>query len=157
MELESAAASVQEFNVANPIMDFKLGKRGATSVATLLPSAGANLLPDKDDDKNVSKISIYCVNCGLRAYFDAAGEIDFSLAEGISAGQLRFEGELLAQLQVGIHAMYLYKKKTDKINLVRIPLAGWEIPHLIAIGPQLTVGVQASWEVKAEGSCSLRS
>lgn len=108
-----------------------------------------DMLPNNFGDK--PGVAFYCKDCGIKAFFTVSGTVHFSLLHGFSDGQLKATGDFYAGINIGMHAVYIIKKKLGQKKLLHKGFPGFEIPGIIIVGPELSVDAEASIEVKAEG------
>lgn len=97
-----------------------------------------------------SSVSIYCVDCGVRAGLKSQAVITFTYLRGITGGSLTADGLLHIGFELGIVATYNHRWVFTKQLLV-VPLSPLSIPGLITLGPQVSLAAGADFAVMAVG------
>lgn len=90
------------------------------------------------------------MNCGVNGSVPATGAIGFG-AEGITTGTLDVRGGLDAGVTLGLDMLYVYQKELLKKIITHQGFPGFEIHCIIVVGPEITLEVRISLQVKAEG------
>jgi hypothetical protein len=99
---------------------------------------------------DLPSVEIWCVNCGIQGYFQVTASIKWSLADGLTEGQVGVNGNLSAALFVGVNAFSTWDP-TVEYDFVTIGLDGIAIGDIIAMGPILALGVSANLDIVSVG------
>lgn len=97
-------------------------------------------------------LHMYCVDCGASGAITITGTITVSVFSGLKSASIRATGDLRGGLKIGAVATDLSPSITisDK-QLIYVPLAGFDIPGIVAIGPSLELKAGGSAGIKAQG------
>jgi hypothetical protein len=105
------------------------------------------ILGDADPEPG---IELWCVNCGVQGDLKVTGSISYSLANGLTKGQVSMNGNIYAGLFLGMNAFAEWDPK-DEYDFLTMGLPGFEIPHIIIVGPTLSLGVSIDLDISAVG------
>ncbi|GFP60250.1 hypothetical protein TASIC1_0017001200 [Trichoderma asperellum] len=95
-------------------------------------------------------IELWCVNCGVQGDLKVTGSISYSLANGLTKGQVSMNGNIYAGLFLGMNAFAEWDP-TYEYDFLTLGLPGFEIPHIIIVGPSLSLGVSIDLDISAVG------
>ncbi|KAI9760678.1 MAG: hypothetical protein M4579_001542 [Chaenotheca gracillima] len=95
-------------------------------------------------------VDLYCVNCGVTGKTHVSGRLAFSLTKGITQGNVALDGNLDAQLNLGLAAEAEYKNSFKK-SISSDGLPGFSIHNVITIGPVIALDAQLDIGIKAQG------
>lgn len=95
-------------------------------------------------------VEIWCVNCGIHGRVVAEGSISATPLSGVTKGKIGVSGNLYAGLYLGVNAFAKWEKTFEK-EFLRQNLAGWSIPGIVSLGPELVLALEATIGIQAEG------
>ena len=95
-------------------------------------------------------VKLYCVNCGAQGSINFAGKAAFSLAGGVSSGQLITDADFNVAFKLGIDAQaeYQYQFTTQIANF---GLPGLSLPGGVTVGPMVSIGTDVNFNAAASG------
>lgn len=64
---------------------------------------------------------------------------------------MSFQGNVLANFQLGVNAFASYEKEIAKLRIIEVGVPGFYIPEVITVGPMLTLDVDATVKIDALG------
>lgn len=100
-------------------------------------------------------LKLYCVDCGFQGSATATGSIGINFLEvECYNAQVTLSGNMYAGMFLGMEMFVEYSKTYTK-NFVQQYLNPWEIPLILEFGPYISIGVEASIDIKAEGTLLL--
>jgi len=95
-------------------------------------------------------VEVYCHKCAIEGRIIATGSITATPLYGLTKGSIGVRGNLYAGAFIGINAFAQWEKTVKEPLLVR-NLAGWEIPHIVSLGPRLILEAMATVSIEATG------
>jgi hypothetical protein len=95
-------------------------------------------------------VSIYCVDCGVRAGLKSKATITFTYLRGITGGSITADGLLHLGFGLGVVATYNHRWVFIR-QIFAIPLSPLAIPGLLVLGPQVSLSAGADFAVMAYG------
>ncbi|KAF3006711.1 hypothetical protein E8E13_009234 [Curvularia kusanoi] len=106
------------------------------------------LLPGEKDPE--PGVELWCVDCGVKGKFVATGSLSATPLSGLKRAQVGVHGNMYVGAFLGVNAFTKYEKTIRKDLFVK-GLPGWEIPHIVSLGPRVILGAQATFSIEAEG------
>ncbi len=128
---------------------FKVGEKDEkfSATKTILDNMVNDLLGEPEPEPGVE---LYCVNCGVRGSVKATGTINATPLSGIKQASIGVSGNMYVGLYIGVNAFAKWEKSWEK-EILEKGLPGWSIPHIITLGPKITLSGKATIGVEAEG------
>ncbi|PTB41827.1 hypothetical protein M441DRAFT_46936 [Trichoderma asperellum CBS 433.97] len=105
------------------------------------------ILGDADPEPS---IELWCVNCGVNGNFKVTGSFHYTIASGLTEGQIVMQGNLNAGLFLGLNAFAEWDP-TKEYDFVTEGLPGFAIPDIISVGPSLALGISVDLDIQAVG------
>ena len=100
-------------------------------------------------------LKLYCVDCGFQGTATATGSLGINwLKADVYNAEVKLSGQLYAGMFLGLEMFVEYQKTWEK-DFARAYLNPWEIPAILEFGPYIRVGVEATIDIKAEGTLLL--
>lgn len=97
-------------------------------------------------------LTLYCVECGVQGQVKLAGNLRWTIRDGLQAAVASFTGGISAGLQIGVVANAAITKK-DRVSLISqgIPIPGISVTNVFSIGPILTLDAEYSVGLELAG------
>ncbi|KAH8125019.1 hypothetical protein LI328DRAFT_156029 [Trichoderma asperelloides] len=105
------------------------------------------ILGDADPEPG---IELWCVNCGVNGNFKVTGSFHYTLASGLTEGQISMHGNLDAGLFLGLNAFAEWDP-TKEYDFITEGLPGLSIPDIISFGPSLALGISVDLDIQVVG------
>lgn len=96
-------------------------------------------------------IDLWCVDCRLTGTVTVTGQATFTFPFGITDLLIKLDGNLIANMGIGLDAFAEYTADLFDLRVFEIAIPGFEIPEVIAVGPYLTLDINAELKVEAVG------
>lgn len=112
---------------------------------------------DGVEQEPVPGVTLYCVECGITGSLKTTGSASFTLIEGFTAMKLGVAGNIHAAWQLGVDAYADWEHDIASIRLLEVGVPGFFIPEVITVGPMLTLDIDATIEVEAQGQLLIGS
>lgn len=98
----------------------------------------------------VPGVKVWCVDCGIHGSIKTTGSATFTII-GITRLGLRLQGDLNANVQLGVDGFYRFERPVFQQRLFTEGLPGFAIPDIISIGPYLSIDIAAVVKVETIG------
>jgi hypothetical protein len=115
-------------------------------------SANTTELAERDVDYG---LKLYCVDCGVQGMTRMKGTIEIGwLPPRVSKAEVTLNGNLYAGMFLGLEMFAEFTQEWEK-DIVKEYLNPWNIPLVLEFGPYIRMGVEATFELKAQGTLLL--
>ncbi|EME48461.1 hypothetical protein DOTSEDRAFT_76094 [Dothistroma septosporum NZE10] len=96
-------------------------------------------------------IQLWCVDCKITGDIEVTGQATFTLPFGITGLAVKLQGTLTANMGLGLDAFASYTADAFDIRIFEVGVEGLSIPEIIAVGPYLTLDINAELKVETVG------
>ncbi len=102
-------------------------------------------------------LKLYCVDCGVQGTASASGALGIDWLDPfdpISKAEITLTGSMYAGLFLGLEMFAEYSQTFEK-NFLQIYLNPWDIVDVVEFGPYISIGVEATIDIQAQGTLLL--